>query len=125
MGSKLNLKLGKALRVHQELGTWLSSGRTRIEKRVDREGVAAAFYGTTRCSGERAVVKFNWPAPRAIAGQRKARTESNLVGTNPRSAGHGGVLHGGVKNREEGICGLCEFSGEIEFIAQVLVCAMW
>jgi hypothetical protein len=48
-----------------------------------------------------------------------------LVGTDPRSAGHGGVLHGGTKNREEGICGLCEFSGEIESIAQVLVCVMW
>jgi hypothetical protein len=125
MGSKLKLKLGKALRVHQELGTWLSSGRTRIEKRVDREGVAVAFYETTGCFGGRAIVKFNWPAPIAIVGQRQARTGSNLVGTNPRSAGHGGVLHDSAKNREEGICGLCEFSGEIELITQVLVCAMW
>jgi hypothetical protein len=48
-----------------------------------------------------------------------------LVGTNPMSAGHGGVLHGSAKNRAEWICGLCEFSGEIESIAQVLVCVMW
>ena len=86
---------------------------------------AAPFYGTTGCSEVWALVKFNWPTPRAIEGQRQARIGSNLVGTNPRSAGHGGVLHGGAKNREEGICGICEFSSEIESIAQVLVCVMW
>jgi hypothetical protein len=47
------------------------------------------------------------------------------VSTNPKRAGHGEVLHGGVRNRAEWICGLCEFSGEIESIAQVLVCVMW
>jgi hypothetical protein len=39
MGSMLKLKLGEASRVHQGLGTRLNLGRTRIGKRVDREGV--------------------------------------------------------------------------------------
>jgi hypothetical protein len=48
-----------------------------------------------------ASVKFNWPAPREIEGQSQSRT-SNLARTDPRSAGHGGILHGGAKDREEG-----------------------
>jgi hypothetical protein len=48
MGSKLKLKLGKALRVHQELGTRLNLGRTRIEKWIDREG---AYSGVLRSNG--------------------------------------------------------------------------
>jgi hypothetical protein len=62
----------------------------------------ATFYETIGCSGVWASVKFNWPAPRAIEGQSQARTRSNLARTEPRSAGHGGVLHGGAKDREEG-----------------------
>jgi hypothetical protein len=64
---------------------------------------AAAFYGATGCSGVWASVKFNWPAPRAIEGQSQARTGSNLVCTDPRSAGHEGVLHGGRRDRFQGI----------------------
>jgi hypothetical protein len=65
-GLTLKLKLGEAPRVHQGLGTRLNLGRTRVGKRVDREGVYGAFYGTTGCSGGGALVKFNWTAPRAI-----------------------------------------------------------
>jgi hypothetical protein len=75
---------------------------TRIEERVDREGVAAAFYGTIGCSGVWASVKFNWSAPRAIEGQSQARIGSNLACTDPRSAGHGGVFHGSGRNRFKG-----------------------
>ena len=42
-----------------------------------------------------------------------------------RRATHEEVLHGGAKNSEEEICGLSEFSGGIEWIAQALVCVMW
>jgi hypothetical protein len=47
------------------------------------------------------------------------------VSTNPRRAAHEEVLHSGAKNREGDICGLSEFSGGIESIAQALVCVMW
>ena len=47
------------------------------------------------------------------------------MSTNPRRAAHVEVLHGGAKNREEEICGLFEFFGGIESIAQALVCVMW
>jgi hypothetical protein len=51
-------------------------------------------------------------------------TESNREVTNPKSADHGGVLHGGVKNKEKGNLGLRECSSEIEPIAQSLRCGM-
>ena len=73
---------------------------------------AAAFYGTTGCSEVWALVKFNCPAPRAIEGQRQARTGSNLVGTNPRSAGHGGVLHGVGRDRFPGNLMIFEGGGQ-------------
>jgi hypothetical protein len=38
-GLTLKLKLGEASRVHQELGTRLNLCRTRVGKRVNREGV--------------------------------------------------------------------------------------
>jgi hypothetical protein len=84
-----------------------------------------AFYRAGVCSGERLRPNFNWSVLRAIGGYKRARTGSNWEVTNPKSVDHGGVLHGGVKNREEGICGLREFSGEIEPIAQLLRCGMW
>jgi hypothetical protein len=48
----------------------------------------------------------------------------NWVCTNPRRAGHGGVLRGGAENREKRVYKLCEFSGESESITQVLVRVM-
>jgi hypothetical protein len=47
---------------------------------------------------------------RAIGDQRQTRTGSNLIDTDPRSAGHGGVLLGGAKNK----------GGENLWTAQVL-----
>jgi hypothetical protein len=99
-------------------------GRIRTEERVDRGGVTAAFYRAGACSGERLLPNFNWSVLRAIGGYKQARTGSNWEVTNLKSADHDGVLHGGVKKREEGICGLREFSGEIEPIAQSLRCGM-
>jgi hypothetical protein len=55
------------------------------------------------------LANFNWSAPRAIGSYKQARTGSNRGVTDPRSAGHGGVLHGSAKNRAEWFCGLCEF----------------
>jgi hypothetical protein len=118
------LKLGEASRVHQRLCTRLNLNYARIEKRVDREGVAAAFYRADECSGDGTLVNFNWLAPRAIESYKQARIGSNWVVTNPRSAGHERVPHGDARNREEGICGLREFSSGIESIAQVLVYVM-
>jgi hypothetical protein len=83
-----------------------------------------AFYGTIRCSGVWASVKFNWPAPRAIEGQSQARTKNNLARIDSMSAGHGGVLHSGAKDREEGICGRSKFSGGIEPITQAMGCVV-
>jgi hypothetical protein len=97
----------------------------RTETWVDGEGVTAAFYRAGACSGERLWPNFNWSVLRAIGGYKQARAGRNWEVTNPKSADHGGVLHGGVKNREEGICGLREFSGEIEPIAHLLRCGMW
>jgi hypothetical protein len=97
---------------------------SKNEKRVGREGVAAAFYGAEECSGDGTLVNFNWSAPRAIESYKEARTGSNWVVTNPRSAGHERVPHDSARNREGGICRLREFSGGIESIAQVLVYVM-
>jgi hypothetical protein len=47
-GLMLKLKLGEASRVHQGLGTRLNLGRTRVGKRVDREGV---YGGVLRNNG--------------------------------------------------------------------------
>jgi hypothetical protein len=41
----------------------------------------------------------------------EARTLSNLVCTNPRSAGHGGVLCGGGRDRVQGIPMISEGGG--------------
>ena len=119
------MRLGKGSRVHQGLRTRFGLGRIRTKERVDRGGVTTAFYRAGACSGERLRPNFNWSVLRAIGGYKRARTGSNWEVTNPKSVDHGGVLHGGVKNREEGICGLREFSGEIEPIAQLLRCGMW
>jgi hypothetical protein len=73
---------------------------------------AAAFYGTTGCSGVWTSTKFNWLALRAIKGQSQARTGSNLVCTDPGSAGHGGVLHGGGRDRFQGIPMISEDGGQ-------------
>jgi hypothetical protein len=59
------------------------------------------FYRTSVCSGERLRPNFNWPVPRAIGGYKRVKTENNWEITNPQSADHGGVLHGGAKNRGE------------------------
>jgi hypothetical protein len=48
----LKLKLEGASRVHQRLCTRLNLGRTRVGKRVDREGVRGGVlrdYGVFRC----------------------------------------------------------------------------
>jgi hypothetical protein len=68
------------------------------EERVDRGGVTAAFYGAEERSGDETLANFNWSASRAVGGYKQARTGSNQGVTNPRSAGHGGVLHGRAKN---------------------------
>jgi hypothetical protein len=81
----------------------------RVEKWVDREGVAAAFYGAEEYSGDGTLANFNWSAPRAIGSYKQATTGSNRGVTDPRSAGHGGVLHGSAKNMAEWLCGLWEF----------------
>jgi hypothetical protein len=83
------LRLGKGSRVHQGLCTHIGLGRIRTEERVDGEGGIAAFYRAGACSGERLQPNFNWLALRAIGGYNQARTGSNLIDTDPRSAGHG------------------------------------
>jgi hypothetical protein len=80
----------------------------RVEKWVDREGVAVAFYGAEECSCDGTLANFNWSALRAIGSYKQATTGSNRGVTDPRSAGHG-VLHGSAKNRAEWLCGLWEF----------------
>jgi hypothetical protein len=47
------------------------------------------------------------------------------VSTDPRRAAHEEVLHGGAKNSEEEIYGLCEFFSGIGSIAQALGWVMW
>jgi hypothetical protein len=64
----LKLKLEGASRVHQRLCTLLNLGRTRVGKRVDREGVRGDVLWDYGCSSVWALVKFNCPAPRAIGG---------------------------------------------------------
>jgi hypothetical protein len=71
----------------------------------DGEGVAAAFYRAIVCSGERLRPNLDWLVLRAIGGYKRARTGSNWEVTNPKSADHGGVLYGGVKNRGGGNLG--------------------
>jgi hypothetical protein len=61
------------------------------------------------CSGDGTLANFNWSALRAIGSYKQARTGSNRGVTDPRSAGHRGVLHGSAKSRVEWFCGLCEF----------------
>jgi hypothetical protein len=68
------------------------------------------FYKASACSGEGLRSDFNWSVLRAIGDQRQTRTGSNLIDTDPRSAGHGGVLLGGAKNK----------GGENLWTAQVL-----
>jgi hypothetical protein len=97
----------------------------RIETWGDGEGVTAAFYRAIVCSGERLRPNLNWLVLRAIGGYKRVKIGSNWQITNPQSADHGGALHGGAKNREERICGLREFSGDIEPITQALRCGMW
>jgi hypothetical protein len=53
-----------SLEVMHTLEFGLSKNRSGSIERVS----AAAFYGTTGCSGVWALVKFNWLAPRAIEG---------------------------------------------------------
>jgi hypothetical protein len=77
-------------------------GRIRTKERVDRGGVTTAFYRAGACSGERLRPNFNWSVLRAIGGYKRARAGSNWEVTNPKSAEHGEVLHGGVKNMEKG-----------------------
>jgi hypothetical protein len=64
----IKLKLGKALRVHQGLGTRFNLDKTRTEERVDTGGVTAAFYGAAECSGDGTQVNLNWPAPSTTEG---------------------------------------------------------
>jgi hypothetical protein len=46
----------------------LEFGLGKREKWVDREGVAAAFYGAEECSGGGTLANFNWSASRATEG---------------------------------------------------------
>jgi hypothetical protein len=68
-----------------------------------------AFYGAEECSSDGTLANFNWSAPRAIGSYKQATIGSNRGVTDPRSAGHGGVLHDSAKSRAEGFCGLWEF----------------
>jgi hypothetical protein len=67
---------------------------------------------------------FNWSILRAIGGYKRSRTGSNWEVTNPKSTDHGGVLHGGVKNMEEGFVDSVSSLVRIESIAQTLRCGM-
>jgi hypothetical protein len=81
----------------------------------------AAFYSARVCSGDGLRPNFNLPHPRAIRDQILTETGSNLIITDPRSAGHEGVLHDGARTEERGICG---FFGEIEPSARSRRCRM-
>jgi hypothetical protein len=81
----------------------------------------AAFYRARVRFGDGLRSSFNWSVLRAKGDQRQTRTGSNLVDTDPRSAGHEGVLHGGARTEERGICG---FFGEIEPSARSRRCEM-
>jgi hypothetical protein len=48
----------------------------------------AAFYRASVCSGDGLRPNFNWLALRAIGDQTQTRTRSNLINTDPKSAGH-------------------------------------
>jgi hypothetical protein len=48
----------------------------------------AAFYRASVRSGDGLRPNFNWLALRAIGDQTQTRTRSNLINTDPKSAGH-------------------------------------
>jgi hypothetical protein len=68
----------------------------------------AAFYSARVRSGDGLRPNFNLPHPRAIRDQRLTEIGSNLIITDPRSAGHG-----------------CFFSVEIRTEEREGVGAMW
>jgi hypothetical protein len=71
------LRLGKGSRVHQGLQTFFDLGRTRLEERVDGEGVTAALNRADTRSGDGLRSNSNCSVQRSIGDYTRARTESN------------------------------------------------
>jgi hypothetical protein len=69
----------------------------------------AAFYSARVRSGDRLRPNFNLPHPRAIRDQRLAETGSNLIITDPRSAGHGSFFSVELRKEERGSWGYVGF----------------
>jgi hypothetical protein len=74
----------------------------------------AAFYRARVRSGDGLRPNFNWPHSRARRDQRLTRTGSNLINTDPRSAGLGGFFSAELRTEDRGIWGLRGFSGGLE-----------
>jgi hypothetical protein len=74
----------------------------------------AAFYRARVRSGDGLRLNFNWSHSRVRRDQRLTRKGSNLINTDPRSAGHGGFFSAELRIEERGIWGLRGFSSGLE-----------
>jgi hypothetical protein len=95
----LKLKLKEASRVHQRLCTWLNLDLTGIGKWVDREGVRHDVLRDDWVFRSLGFGKVQLADTVSNMRLRQAKTRGNWVGTDPRRAGHGWVLHGGGSDK--------------------------